>query len=98
MQEQVMHWSTLGVAFVLGLTVLVAKKQTRRERRTWSQWVILRLYMTAWRFWVMVRAVDVGYLEYRRAIGEAPFEIENERCLGKLVKPSTAKIAQPRAA
>jgi hypothetical protein len=54
--------------------------------------------MTAWRFWVMVRAVDVGYLEYRRAIGEAPFEIENERCLGKLVKASTAKIAQPRAA
>jgi hypothetical protein len=98
MQEQLLHWSTLGVACVLGLTVLVAKKQVRKERRSWSQWVILRLYMTAWRFWVMVRAVDVGYLEYRRAIGEAPFEIENERCLGKLVKASTAGIAQARAA
>jgi hypothetical protein len=98
MQEQVLHWSTLGVAFVLGLTVLVVKKQDTRERRSWSQWVILRLYMTAWRFWVMVRAIDVGYLEYRRTIGDAPFEVENERYLGKLVKASPRKIAQPRAA
>lgn len=98
MQEQLLHWSTLGVAFVLGLTVLVVKKQDTRERRSWSQWVILRLYMTAWRFWVMVRAIDVGYLEYRRAIGDAPFKVENERYLGKLVKASPTKIAQPRAA
>jgi hypothetical protein len=98
MQEQLLHWSTLGVAFVLGLTVLVVKKQDTRERRSWSQWVILRLYMTAWRFWVMVRAIDVGYLEYQRAIGDAPFEVENERYLGKLVKASPTRIAQPRAA
>jgi hypothetical protein len=97
-EEQMLHWSSLGIAFVLGLTVLVAKRQTRRERRSWSQWMILRLYMAAWRFWVMVRAVDVGYLEYRRAIGDTPFEIENERFLGKLIKPSRARAAAARAA
>ncbi len=98
MEEQMLHWSSLGIALVLGVTVLVAKRQTRRERRSWSQWMILRLYMTAWRFWVMVRAVDVGYLEYRRAIGETPFEIENERFLGKLIKPSRDRAAVARAA
>jgi hypothetical protein len=98
MKEQVLHWSALGVAFALGLTVLVAKKQTTRERRSWGQWMILRLYKAAWRFWVIVRAIDVGYLEYRRAIGEAPFEIENERFLGKLIKPSHHTAAGDRAA
>jgi hypothetical protein len=98
MEEQLLHWSALGIAFALGLTVLVAKKQTMRERRSLGQWMILRLYMTAWRFWVIVRAIDVGYLEYRRAIGEAPFEIENERFLGKLIKPSRNRAAEPRAA
>ena len=98
MEEQMLHWSSLGIALVLGLTVLVAKRQTRRERRSWGQWMILRFYMAAWRFWVMVRAVDVAYLEYRRAIGETPFEIENERFLGKLIKPSTTRAAEVRAA
>jgi hypothetical protein len=97
-EEQMLHWSSVGIAFVLGLTVLVAKKQTTIERRSWGQWMILRLYKSAWRFWVMVRAIDVGYLEYRRAIGEAPFEIENERFLGKLIKPSGTRAAEPRAA
>lgn len=97
MQEQVLHWSTLGVAFVLGLTVLL-KKQAKKERRSWGQWVILLLYKAVRRCWAIVRAIDVGYLEYRRAIKEAPFEIENERCLGKLVKASSVKTAGPKAA
>jgi hypothetical protein len=92
-----LHWSTLAIAFVLGLTVLL-KKQAKKERRSWGQWVILLLYKAVRRFWAIVRAIDVGYLEYRRAIKEAPFEIENERCLGKLVKASNARTAGPKAA
>lgn len=97
MQEQVLHWSTLGVAFLLGLTVLL-KKQAKKERRSWGQWVILLLYKAVRRFWAVVRAIDLGYLEYRRAIREAPFEIENERCLGKVIKASHAKAVGPKAA
>ncbi|MGI8961951.1 MAG: hypothetical protein ACR2IV_19770 [Bryobacteraceae bacterium] len=97
MLEQVLHWSTLAVAFVLGLTVLL-KKKARKERRSSGQWVILLLYKAVRRAWALVRAIDVGYLEYRRAIKEAPFEIENERCLGKLVKASSVKTAGPKAA
>jgi hypothetical protein len=96
-QEQVLHWSTLAVAFLLGLTVLL-RKQGKKERRSLGQWVILLLYKAVRRFWAIVRAIDVGYLEYRRAIKEAPFEIENERCLGKLVKASNTRTAGPKAA
>ena len=97
MEEQVLHWSTLGVASVLGLSILMAK-HARKERRSWGQWVILLLYKALGRLWAMVRAIDMGYLEYRRAIKEVPFQIENERCLGKLVKPSTVKTVGPKAA
>ncbi len=97
MEEQVLHWSTLGVASILGLSILMAK-HARRERRSWGQWVILLLYRTLGRLWAMVRAIDMGYLEYRRAIKEVPFQIENERCLGKLVKPSPVKTVGPKAA
>jgi hypothetical protein len=96
-EEQVLHWSTLGVASLLGLTILV-RKHGRRERRSLGQWMILLLYKAVGRFWALVRAIDMGYLEYRRAIKEAPFQIENERCLGKLVKPTTVKTAGPKAA
>ncbi len=97
MEEQILHWSTLAVASALGLTVLV-RKRVRRERRSWGQWVILLLYRGVARLWAFVRAIDVGYLEYRRAINQAPFEIENERSLGKLIKPSSLKSVGPKAA
>jgi hypothetical protein len=80
-QEQVLHWSTLAVAFLLGLTVLL-KKRAKKERRSLGQWVILLLYRAVRRFWAIVRAID----------------IENERCLGKLVKASNIRTAGPRAA
>ncbi len=97
MEEQILHWSTLAVASALGMTVL-ARKRLRRERRSWGQWVILLLYKGVARLWSVVRAIDVGYLEYRRAINQTPFQIENERSLGKLIKPSTVKSAGPKAA
>lgn len=36
--------------------------------------------------WAVLRAVDVGYLEYRRTVQETPLAMENERFLGKIVK------------
>ena len=98
MSQQVMQWSPLGVAFALGIVTLVMKKEPTRERRSWFQWLIVGFYRAAWRFWVIVRAFDVGYLEYRRAIADTPFEIENERFLGKLIKPTQPRLAGRKAA
>jgi len=36
----------------------------------------------------VARAVDLGYLEYRRVLQESSIEIENEKFLGKIVKVS----------
>jgi hypothetical protein len=98
MKEQVLQWTPLGVAFALGLVTLVLKKEPEKERRSWFQWIIVGFYKAAWRFWVIVRAFDVGYLEYRRALEDIPFEIENERFLGKLIKPSQGAAALRKAA
>ncbi len=88
MQEEVSRWTTLGIALGAGLIVLFLNRRTVKERRSSGQWIILQLYKVMRFFWAIVRAVDVGYLEYRRVQQEAALEIENERFLGKLVKAS----------
>ena len=88
MQEEISRWTTLGIALGAGLIILLVNLRTVKERRSSGQWIILQLYKVMRFFWALVRAVDVGYLEYRRIQQEAELEIENERCLGKLVKAS----------
>ncbi|MBV9500260.1 MAG: hypothetical protein JO138_12885 [Acidobacteriaceae bacterium] len=88
MQEEISRWTTLGIALAAGLIILLVNRRTVKERRSSGQWIILQLYKAMRFFWALVRAVDVGYLEYRRIQQEAELEIENERCLGKLVKAS----------
>jgi hypothetical protein len=34
----------------------------------------------------VARAIDLGYLEYRRVLQESNIEIENEKFFGKVVK------------
>jgi len=36
--------------------------------------------------WAVLRGIDLGYLEYRRVLKETTIEIQNERCLGKLIR------------
>lgn len=57
-----------------------------KERRSLGQWIILQLYKAVRFCWAILRAVDVGYLEFRRTVQETPLLMENERFLGKIVK------------
>ena len=86
MEQQTSHWITLTTALTVGLMILLFNLRPKKSRRSFGQWVILTLYKVIRFFWAIVRAVDVAYLEYRRALQETPLEIENERCLGKIVK------------
>jgi hypothetical protein len=97
MQEQLSQWSTLGVALGAGMIILLVNRRTAKERRSSGQWIILQLYRLIRFFWAIVRAVDVGYLEYRRVQQEATLEIENERFLGKLIKASDRSKAATKA-
>lgn len=97
MEQQVLHWSTLAVALLAGLTILFLKRAPRNDRRSFGQWMILLLYKAAARFFALVRAIDFGYLEYRRMRGTLPFQIENEKALGKLVKASGSQDNAPEA-
>ena len=86
MEQQTSHWITLTTALTVGLMILLFNIRPKKSRRSFGQWVILTLYKVIRFFWAIVRAVDVAYLEYRRALQETPLEIVNERSLGKIVK------------
>lgn len=86
MEQQTSHWITLTSALTVGLIILLFNLRPKRARRSFGQWVILTLYKVIRFFWAIVRAADVAYLEYRRALQETPLEVENERSLGKIVK------------
>lgn len=68
------------------LAVLIRNVQVSKERRSWGQLLIFTLYRGMRVIWAILRGIDVGYLEYRRVLKETSIEIQNERCLGKLVK------------
>jgi hypothetical protein len=97
MQDQLSQWSTFGVALGAGMIILFVNRRTAKERRSSGQWIILQLYRVIRFFWAIVRAVDLGYLEYRRVQQEATLEIENERFLGKLIKASDRSKAATKA-
>jgi prolipoprotein diacylglyceryltransferase len=86
MEQQTSHWITLTAALTVGLMILLFNLRPKKDRRSFGQWVILMLYRLIRFFWAIVRAADVAYLEYRRALQETPLEMENERSLGKIVK------------
>ena len=96
MEQQASHWITVAVIFSIGLTVLLFNMRSVKERRSLGQWIILQLYKVVRFGWAVLRAVDVGYLEYRRTVQETPLLMENERFLGKIVK-ATAKDEETAA-
>ncbi|MBV9406980.1 MAG: hypothetical protein JO211_16650 [Acidobacteriaceae bacterium] len=86
MDQRASHWLPLAIGLVAGLLILWRTALSPKERRSWGQWCIFVLYRTVRRCWALVRAIDVGYLEYRRFLQNTPIEIENERWMGKLIK------------
>jgi hypothetical protein len=90
MEQQASHWITVAVIFSIGLTVLLFNMKSMKERRSLGQWIILQLYKVVRFGWAVLRALDVGYMEYRRTIQETPLLIENERFLGKIIKASSS--------
>jgi hypothetical protein len=84
MEQQTPHWITLAIVLTIGLVILLCNLKPAKDRRSFGQWLILSLYKVVRYFWAIVRAVDVGYLEYRRVIAETPLRTENEKCLGKI--------------
>jgi hypothetical protein len=86
MEQDVSRWMPLGIALVAAAAILLRNAQVAKERRSSGQWLIFGLYKVMRFVWALLRGVDVGYLEYRRVLQEAAIEVENERCLGKLIK------------
>lgn len=86
MEQQMSRWIPLAVALAASLAVLIRNLQISKERRSWGQLLIFGLYKGMRFVWAILRGIDVGYLEYRRVLQETSIEIQNERCLGKLIK------------
>jgi hypothetical protein len=87
-EQQASQWVTLGIALAAGSFFLLRSVRPAKERRSAGQAFIHLLYRIVRFFWAAVRAVDIGYLEYRRVVTQMPLEIENERQFGKLIKPA----------
>lgn len=85
MQQQAAYWIMLSAALLAGAVVLVRNRISPNGRRSLGQWIIYRLYRVMRFVWAIVRAVDVGYLEYRRVLRETPLLMENEQAFGKLI-------------
>ena len=88
MDQQTPHWITLAIALTIGLIILLFNLKPAKDRRSFGQWLILMFYKVLRFFWAIVRAADVGYLEYRRVIQETALHTENERFLGKISRVS----------
>ena len=93
MDQRASHWLPLAIALTAGLLILWRMSLSATQRRSSGQLFILFLYKVMRRAWAIVRAIDFGYLEYRRFLQETPIEIENERWLGKLIKSGSDKRA-----
>jgi hypothetical protein len=88
MQHELSQWLPVSLALVVGFLILLRHMNVSNDRRSFGQWTILSLYRMVHFFWAVARAVDLGYLEYRRIIQESRIEIENEKFFGKIVKAS----------
>jgi len=90
MDPRALHWLPLAIALTAGLLILWRAALSTKERRSSGQLLIFSLYRLMRFGWAIVRGIDVGYLEYRRVLQNTVIEIENERCLGKLVRSRDA--------
>lgn len=88
MAHEFSHWLPVTLAVVVGLLILLRHMNLSKDRRSLGQWIILVLYRMVRFFWAVARAVDLGYLEYRRVLQETSIEVENEKFFGKVVKAS----------
>ena len=88
MQHELSQWLPVSLALVVGFLILLRHMNASNDRRSFGQWTILVLYRMVHFFWAVARAVDLGYLEYRRILQESRIEIENEKFFGKIVKAS----------
>lgn len=95
MEQQASQWVTLGIALAAGSFFLLRNVRPTKERRSIGQAFIHLLYKVVRVFWAVVRAVDIGYLEYRRVVTTMPLEIENERQFGKLIRPADDAASEP---
>ena len=93
MDSQISRWIPLSVALAASIAILIRNMQSRRERRSSGQLMIFTLYRGMRLVWAILRGIDLGYLEYRRVLKETSIEIQNERCLGKLIKKRQATEA-----
>ena len=93
MDSQISRWIPLSVALAASIAILIRNMQSRRERRSSGQLMIFTLYRGMRLVWAILRGIDLGYLEYRRVLKETSIEIQNERCLGKLIKKRQAAEA-----
>jgi hypothetical protein len=91
--SQISRWIPLSIALAASLAVLIRNVQGSKERRSWGQLLIFTLYRGMRVIWAILRGIDLGYLEYRRVLKETAIEIQNERCLGKLIKKRDAEKA-----
>jgi hypothetical protein len=83
-----MRWMPLAIALGAVFTVLFRHMHVSKDRRSFGQFLILGFYKWMRYLWAIVRAIDIGYLEYRRVLEDTPLQIENEKYFGKLVKAS----------
>jgi hypothetical protein len=95
MQLDISRWIPLAIALAAAAAILFRNAQATTERRSTGQLLIFGLYRIIRFGWAILRGLDVGFLEYRRVLRESAIEIENERCLGKLIK---SRRAGPRTA
>lgn len=84
--DELMRWMPLAIALAAVGTILFRNMHATKERRSFGQFLILNVYKWMRYWWAIVRAIDVGYLEYRRVLEDTPLQMENERYLGKLIK------------
>jgi len=95
MQQQASQWIALIVALVAGSLLLLRNVRPGKERRSVGQAFIHLLYRYTRFIWAISRAVDIGYLEYRRVLASTPLEIENEMHLGKRIQPVQGSAELP---
>lgn len=92
MPLELSRWVPFAVALAASLAILMRNVQGKKERRSWGQLLIFTLYRGMRLVWAILRGIDVGYLEYRRVLQQTSIEIQNEKCLGKVIRGRKATL------
>lgn len=73
--------------FLIAMFQAFRHHDTQHEHRSFLQWVISVMSRFV-RFWYAVAVgFDFGYLKYRQTLEDTPIDLENEKVLGKILKP-----------